>query len=163
MEKLKDQELTSFAKMVRQMITCASHNWAKKFGGKWGMLDKFLAKSHWNGKKPFLPIFIHFLLFFIDFLYYFIALSIKPNTLIALWVWFFTDIATSKFEQRGASVFSFCCMYNYFLRFFRKNLELNLRSFSHSKIYENVTEYTFSHLFILVMVTWKQWTLRSIL
>jgi hypothetical protein len=35
------------------------------------MLDKFLAKSQWNGKNPFLPIFIHFLLFFIDFFIYF--------------------------------------------------------------------------------------------
>jgi hypothetical protein len=34
MEKLKDQELTLLAKMVRRMIACASRNQAKKFGGK---------------------------------------------------------------------------------------------------------------------------------
>ena len=72
MEKLENQEITSLAETIFRMIACASYNWAKKFGGKWGMLDKFLEKSQWNGKKPFLPIFIHFLLFFIDFLYYFL-------------------------------------------------------------------------------------------
>ena len=95
MEKLKDQELTSLAEMVRRMIACASHNRVKKFGGKWGVLGKFLEKSQWNGKKPFLPIFIHFLLFFIDFLYInFIVFLIKPNALIALWVWFSIDMVT---------------------------------------------------------------------
>ena len=44
MEKLENQEITSLAKTVHQMIACASHNRTKKFGGKWGMLDKFLAK-----------------------------------------------------------------------------------------------------------------------
>jgi hypothetical protein len=34
MEKLKDQELTSLAETVRQMIAFASRNRAKKFGGK---------------------------------------------------------------------------------------------------------------------------------
>jgi hypothetical protein len=48
------------AETVRGMIACASYNRENKFGGKWGMLDKLLAKSQWNGKKPLLPIFIYF-------------------------------------------------------------------------------------------------------
>ena len=44
MEKLENQDITLLAETVYQMITCTSHNRAKKFGGKWGMLDKFLEK-----------------------------------------------------------------------------------------------------------------------
>ena len=44
MEKLEHQEITLLAETVHRMIACASRNWEKKFGGKWGMLDKFLEK-----------------------------------------------------------------------------------------------------------------------
>ena len=44
MEKLEKQEITSLAETIRRMIACASHNRENKFGGKWGMLDKFLGK-----------------------------------------------------------------------------------------------------------------------
>jgi hypothetical protein len=70
----------------------------------------------------------------------------------------FQRYSNFKVRTRGYMCFSFFHMYDYFLRFFRKNVELSLRSFSCSKIYENVTEYTFSHLFILVMVTRKRQT-----
>jgi hypothetical protein len=62
-------------------------------------------------------------------------------------------IETSKSEHRDTGVFLFVAYTTTFLGFYRKNFELSLRSFSRSKKYENVTDYTFSHLFVLVMVT----------
>jgi hypothetical protein len=44
MEKVEDQELTLLAETVRQMVAYASRDWAKKFGGKWGVLGKVFSK-----------------------------------------------------------------------------------------------------------------------
>ena len=144
MEKLENQEVTSLAETVHRMITCASCNRAKKFGGKWGMLDKFLAKSQWNGKKPFLPIFIHFLQFLSIFDISFIALLIKPNALIALWVWFFADIATLKSKRRSMGVFSFCRMYDFFLGFLEKPWAQSSFILALENIWERNRVYLFS-------------------
>ena len=54
-------------------------------------------------------------------------------------------------KEYGCFFFFFACAISFYG--FKKNLELSLRSFSRLKKYENVTDYTFSHLFVLVMVT----------
>ena len=45
MEKVEDQELTSLAETVCQMVACASRNRATKFGENEVYWAKFLAKS----------------------------------------------------------------------------------------------------------------------
>jgi hypothetical protein len=64
MEEVEDQELTALMEMVRQMVACASHDRAMKFGGKRGVLGKVLSKIAMNMVKalfyPYLFTFYHF-------------------------------------------------------------------------------------------------------
>ena len=76
MEKIEDQELTSFSEMVLQMVAYASHDRATKFGGKIGVLGKFLDKITMNMVKSLFTLIYLLFTIFVDF---YIVLSIKPN------------------------------------------------------------------------------------
>ena len=76
MEKVEDQELTSLAETARQMVSCASHDRATKFGGKWGVLGKVFGKITMKMVKA---LFTHIYSLFTIFVDFYIVLSIKPN------------------------------------------------------------------------------------
>ena len=72
MQKVEDQELTSLAETVRQMVACASHDRAMKFGGKWGVLGKVLGKITMKMVKSLFTHIYSLFTIFVDFLYYFV-------------------------------------------------------------------------------------------
>jgi hypothetical protein len=76
MEKVEDQELTSLTETAHQMVACSSHDRATKFGGKRGVLGKFLGKIIMKMVKS---LFTHIYSLFTIFVDFYIVFSIKPN------------------------------------------------------------------------------------